>query len=219
MAEHQTPRRGMRGGPGAFVPGEKAKNFGGTIRKLLRYIGSYRAAVCLVALFAVGSTLFNIAGPKVLGSATTRLAAGLQSKIAGTGAIDFPAIARILLFALGLYLISAGLVFLQSWLMTGITQKICYRMRREIVEKIDRMPMRYFETRTYGEVLSRITNDVDTLSMGLNQSVTQLITSVTTILGVLVMMLSISPLMTALAVVLLPLSVGLISLIIRFSQK
>lgn len=221
MAEHSSNRRGPRGGgPGrGYVPGEKAKNFRGTARKLIRYIGSYRVPVFLVALFAVGGTIFNIVGPKVLGSATTELAGGLMAKISGTGGIDFSSIARILLFALGLYVVSASLTFLQSWLMTGVTQKICFRMRREIVEKIDRMPMRYFETRTYGEVLSRITNDVDSLSTGLNQSVTQLITSVSTILGVLVMMLSISPVMTLITLVLLPLSVGLISLVVRFSQK
>ena len=207
-------------GPGrGFAPGEKAKNFRGSIAKLMRYIGAYRAAVLCVALFAVGGTVFNIYGPKVLGQATTALAAGLMAKINGLGVIDFALIARILLFALGLYLVSAGLTFVQSWLMTGITQKICYRMRREIVEKIDRMPMRYFEERTYGEVLSRITNDVDTLGMGLNQSVTQLITSVSTIVGVLIMMLTISPLMTGITVVLLPVSVGLISLVVRFSQR
>ncbi len=216
------PRRGPGGpggGPGGYVPGEKAKNFKGTIRKMIHYIGSYHAAVVCVALFAIGGTIFNIVGPKVLGQATTELANGLMAKIGGTGGIDFSLIARILLFALGLYIISAALTFCQSFLMTGITQKICYRMRREIVEKIDRMPMRYFEERTYGEVLSRITNDVDTLGTGLNQSVTQLITSVSTILGVLVMMLSISPLMTLITVVLLPISVGLITLVVRFSQK
>ena len=216
MADHRSQHRGPGHG---MVPGEKAKNFRGTIKKLLHYIGSYRIAVILVALFAVGGTVFNIVGPKVLGTATTTLAAGMTAKIGGTGSIDFSKIAHILIFALGLYVLSAALTFLQSWLMTGITQKICFRMRREIVEKIDRMPMRYFETRTYGEVLSRITNDVDTLSAGLNQSVTQLITSVSTILGVLVMMLSISPLMTLITVVLLPLSVGLIGLVVRFSQK
>lgn len=216
------PRRGPGrpgGGPGGFVPGEKAKNFKGTMGKMIRYIGSYRIPVAFVALFAVGGTIFNIVGPKVLGQATTALASGLMAKIAGTGGIDFALIARILLFALGLYVVSASLTFCQSFLMTGITQKICYRLRREIVEKIDRMPMRYFEERTYGEVLSRITNDVDTLGMGMNQSVTQLITSVSTILGVLVMMLSISPLMTLIMLVLLPVSVGLISLVVRFSQK
>ena len=221
MAENR-PRRGpdRPGGPGGgFVPGEKAKNFRGTLGKVLRYIGAYRIAILMVALFAIGGTVFNIIGPKVLGQATTTLFTGLTAKISGTGVIDFHTISRILLFALGLYIISSVLTFFQSYLMSGITQKICYRMRREIIEKIDRMPMRYFEERTYGEVLSRITNDVDTLGMGLNQSVTQLITSVSTILGVLVMMLSISPLMTLITVILLPISVGLISLVVRFSQK
>lgn len=218
MADNR-PRRGPGGPGGGFVPGEKAKNFRGTLGKMIRYIGSYRVPVLFVALFAVGGTVFNIIGPKVLGQATTALATGLMAKVGGTGGIDFALILKILLFALGLYVISAALTFCQSFLMSGITQKICYRMRREIVEKIDRMPMRYFEERTYGEVLSRITNDVDTLGMGLNQSVTQLITSVSTILGVVIMMLSISPLMTLITLVLLPISVGLISLVVRFSQK
>lgn len=217
MAEHRQP---MRRGPGrGMMPGEKAKNFRGTMKKLLGYIGSYRIAVIFVALFAVGSTVFNIVGPKTLGKATTALAQGLMAKIGGTGGIDFSYIARVLLFVLGLYVVSACLTFVQSWLMTGITQRICYRMRREITEKIDRMPMRYFETRTYGEVLSRITNDVDSLGTGLNQSITQLITSVSTILGVLIMMLSISPVMTLITLVILPLSVGLISLVVKVSQK
>ncbi len=212
-------RRGPRGGGPGFIPGEKAKNFRGTIRKLMRYIGSYRIAIVFVAIFAIGSTVFNIVGPKTLGGATTELANGLMAKISGTGSIHFERIAQILLMVLGLYLISAALTFLQSLLMTGITQRVCYRLRREIVEKIDRMPMRYFESQTYGEVLSRITNDVDSLSTGLNQSITQMITSVATILGVLVMMLSISVTMTLITLILLPISAGLIGLVVRFSQK
>ena len=218
--EHKTNNRPVRHGPGAgFVPGEKAKNFKGTIKSLFHYIGAYHLALVLVALFAISSTVFNIFGPKILGNATTELSTGLMAQISGTGSIDFSAIGKILLTALGLYVISAILMFCQSFIMTGITQKICYRMRKEITEKIDRMPMKYFETRTYGEVLSRITNDVDSLGTGLNQSITQLITSVSTIIGVLVMMLTISPIMTLIAIILLPISIGLIGTVITFSQK
>lgn len=217
--EKQRHNRPMRGPGAGFVPGEKAKNFKGTIKSLFHYIGAYHLALVLVALFAISSTVFNIFGPKILGNATTELSSGLMAQIAGTGSIDFSAIAKILLTALGLYVISALLMFCQSFIMTGITQKICYRMRKEITEKIDRMPMKYFETRTYGEVLSRITNDVDSLGTGLNQSIIQLITSVSTIIGVLVMMLTISPIMTLIAIILLPISIGLIGTVIRFSQK
>lgn len=217
--EKQRHNRPMRGPGAGFVPGEKAKNFKGTIKSLFHYIGAYHLALVLVALFAISSTVFNIFGPKILGNATTELSSGLMAQIAGTGTIDFGAIGKILLTALGLYVISALLMFCQSFIMTGITQKVCYRMRKEITEKIDRMPMKYFETRTYGEVLSRITNDVDSLGTGLNQSITQLITSVSTIIGVLVMMLTISPIMTLIAIILLPISIGLIGTVIRFSQK
>ena len=218
--EHKTNNRPVRHGPGAgFVPGEKAKNFKGTIKSLFHYISAYHLAFVLVAIFAISSTVFNIFGPKILGNATTELSTGLMAQISGTGSIDFFFFFKILLTALGLYIISALLMFCQGFIMTGITQKVCYRMRKEITEKIDRMPMKYFETRTYGEVLSRITNDVDSLGTGLNQSITQLITSVSTIIGVLVMMLTISPIMTLIAIILLPISVGLIGLVINFSQK
>lgn len=200
-------------------PGEKAKDFKGSIGKLMAYIGKYKAAIVVVLLFAVGSTVFNVAGPKILGRATTELSEGLIAKISGTGGIDFDKIGKILLLVLGLYLCSAIFNFIQGWIMTGITQKICYRLRKEISEKINRMPMKYFESRTYGEVLSRITNDVDTLGMGLNQSVTMLITSVATMVGVFIMMLSISPLMTLIAIVILPISMGLISVVVKHSQK
>ena len=186
---------------------------------MLRSIGKYKIAVVFVMIIAACSTVFSVVGPKVLGKATTALASGLMAKVAGTGGIDFTYIGKILLFVLGLYLLSSVLSFLQGWIMTGITQKICYRMRKEITEKINRMPMKYFESRTYGEVLSRITNDVDTLGMGLNQSVTQIITSTATIIGVLVMMLSISPLMTLIALVVLPVSGLCVSLVVKKSQK
>lgn len=212
------PRRGM--GPGrGMVPGEKAKNLKGALGKILRYMGKYKIAVVFVMIIAACSTVFSVLGPKVLGKATTGLAEGLMAKVAGTGGIDFSYIGKVLLFVLGLYLLSSVLSFVQGWIMTGITQKICYRMRKEITEKINRMPMKYFESRTYGEVLSRITNDVDTLGMGLNQSVTQIITSTATIIGVLVMMLSISPLMTLIALVVLPVSGLCVSLVVKKSQK
>ena len=207
-------------GPGGgMAPGEKAKDLKGAIGKMLRYMGKYKIAVVFVMIIAACSTVFSVVGPKVLGKATTALASGLMAKVAGTGGIDFTYIGKILLFVLGLYLLSSVLSFLQGWIMTGITQKICYRMRKEITEKINRMPMKYFESRTYGEVLSRITNDVDPLGMGLNQSVTQIITSTATIIGVLVMMLSISPLMTLIALVVLPVSGICVSLVVKKSQK
>ena len=212
--------RGPMGGPGAgMMPGEKAKDFRGSFKKLLAYIGKYKFAILVVVIFAAASTVFNVMGPKVMGHATTELAEGLMRKIGGTGGIDFDKIAQILLFTLALYLASAAFTFVQGWIMTGVTQKICYRMRKEISEKINRMPMKYFESRTYGEVLSRITNDVDTLGQGLNQSVTQIITSTATIIGVIVMMLTISPLMTLIAFVILPISAVLMSIVVKFSQK
>lgn len=220
MSENTARRPGMGHGPGrGMMPGEKAKDFKGTIGKLFAYMGKYRIALFAVMIFAVGSTIFNIVGPKVLSKVTTELFNGLVAKIGGTGGIDFEKVGRILLILLGIYLISALMNFCQGWIMTGITQKLCFRMRREISEKINRMPMKYFESRTVGEVLSRITNDVDTLGQSLNQSVTQLITSVTMMIGVLIMMLSISPLMTIIAFVILPISGGLIGLVVKRSQK
>ena len=215
-------RRGPMGGHGpmgGMIGGEKAKDFKGSFSKLLAYMGRYKFAILTVMIFAAASTVFSVIGPKVMGKATTELAEGLMRKIGGTGGIDFDKIAHILMLTLGLYLCSAAFTFIQSWIMTGITQKICYRMRKEISEKINRMPMKYFESRTYGEVLSRITNDVDTLGQGLNQSVTQIITSTATIIGVIVMMLSISPLMTLIALVVLPVSAILMSTVVKFSQK
>ena len=217
---HSASRPRRRMGPGrGMVPGEKAKDLKGALGKILRYMGKYKIAVVFVMIIAACSTVFSVLGPKVLGKATTGLAEGLMAKVAGTGGIDFSYIGKVLLFVLGLYLVSSVLSFMQGWIMTGITQKSCYRMRKEITEKINRMPMKYFESRTYGEVLSRITNDVDTLGMGLNQSVTQIITSTATIIGVLVMMLSISPLMTLIALVVLPVSGLCVSLVVKKSQK
>lgn len=218
--EHRRKAGGPPHGPhGGMAPGEKAKDFKGTMKKLMGYIGKYKIGVFAVLLFAVGSTVFNIIGPKVLSKATTELFEGLMRKVQGTGGIDFGKIGRVLILLLCLYLISALFSFVQGWIMTGITQKMCYRFRREISEKINRMPMKYFESRTVGEVLSRITNDVDTLGQSLNQSVTTLITSITTIIGVAIMMLTISPLMTLIAVVMLPISGGLIALVMKKSQK
>ena len=202
-----------------MMGGEKAKDFKGTIGKLFRYIGKYKAAVVVVAIFAIGSTVFNVVCPKVLGKATTALAEGIMNKITGNGGIDFTYIGKILLFCLGLYVLSVAFSFVQGFIMTGITQKVCYRMRREVSEKINRMPMSYFESRTYGEVLSRITNDIDTMGNGLNQSITQLITSVSTVIGVIVMMLTISPLMTLISVLILPISIMLMMFVIKKSQR
>ena len=208
------------GGPGrGMMPGEKPKDFKNSIEKLVRYLGRYWYAIVAVMIFAAVSTVFSVAGPKVMARATNALVEGLGKKIAGTGSIDFTYIAKVLLFTLGLYICSAVFSFIQGMIMTGITQKTCYRMRKEISEKINRMPMKYFESRTYGEVLSRITNDVDTLGQSLNQSVTQIITSVATLVGTLVMMISISGIMTLISLVILPVSAILISFIIKHSQK
>ena len=214
-----TPQR-RRGPMGrGMQPGEKPKNFKASIKKLIQYIAKYKIGIFVVMLFAACSTVFTVVGPKILGKATTALTEGLMAKIRGTGSIDFGKIGSILLFVLGLYLLSAIFSFVQGWIMTGITQKVCYQLRKEISEKIDRMPMKYFESRTYGEVLSRITNDVDTLGQGLNQSITTIITATATMIGVLIMMLSISPLMTLIAIVILPISMALISLVTKKSQK
>ena len=216
----ETQRRPPRmHGPGARMGGEKAKDFKGTIKKLVKYMGRYWPAFVAVLIFAVGSTIFGIIGPKISGKATTELFNGLVAKVSGTGSINFERIGHILLLLLGLYVLSAVLSFVQGLIMTGISQKLAYRFRQEICEKINRMPMKYFESRTVGEVLSRITNDVDTLGQSLNQSITQLITSITTMIGVLIMMLSISPLMTLIAIVILPISAGLIGIVVKKSQK
>jgi ATP-binding cassette subfamily B protein len=198
---------------------EKPKDLKKSIFNILSYLGTYKIAVFVVMFFAVCSTVFNVAGPKILGKATTALSEGLMKKIAGTGSIDFSYIGKILIIVLALYTISSILVFCQGFIMTGITQKMCYRLRKEISEKINRMPMGYFEKRQYGEVLSRITNDVDTLGQSLNQSVTTIITSVCTVIGVIIMMLTISPLMTLIAVLVVPCSMILISFVMKHSQK
>lgn len=219
MAGKGMRHRGPMGHGGHGMPGEKAKDFKGTMKKLTAYLGKFKAAIFFVMLFAVGSTVFNIAGPKILGKATTELFNGLVGKISGGPGIDFDKIGKILLMLLGLYVFSALFSFIQGYIMTGVSQKLTYQMRKEISEKIRRLPMNYFDKVSHGEILSRITNDVDTLSQSLNQSATQMITSVTTIVGVLVMMLSISPLMTLIALLILPVSVGFISVIVKYSQR
>lgn len=211
-------RRGP-GGHGGMMPGEKAKDFKGTGRKILAYIGRYKIAIVLVMICAVAGTIFNIVGPKVLSKATTEIFNGLVSKVSGGAGIDFHKIGIILLILLGLYCVSALFSFIQGFIMSGISQKLSFRMRKEISEKINRMPLAYFESKTVGEVLSRITNDVDTFGMSLNQSITTLITSVTTLIGVFIMMMTISPLMTLIALVILPISALLISVVVKHSQK
>lgn len=207
------------GGPGQIAPVEKAKDFKGTIKKLVSYIGAYKIPLFFVIIFAIVSTIFNIWGPKILSQAITELFNGLIKKYQGTGGIDFEKVGGILLFMLGLYVVASLFGIIQGWIMSTISQKITYRMRKEISEKINRMPMNYFESRTTGEVLSRITNDVDTLGQSLNQSITQLITSVFTIIGVIVMMLSISVKMTGIAVLIVPISFILIMIVVKNSQK
>ncbi len=212
--------RGPMGGRGGFGgrTTEKAKDFKGTMLKLLGYVGRHKFAVLAAVVFAIGSVVFNIIGPKVLGQVTTKLYEGLVAKVAGTGSVDFEWIGRTLLLLLGLYLASSACNLIQGWLMTGVTQKICYRMRKEIAEKITRVPMSYFNAHSKGDVLSRITNDVDTLGQSLNQSVTQLITSVTQVVGVLVMMLSISLPLTGVVVVTLPVAAVIMGVMMHFSQ-
>ena len=218
--EENRPRRGRRHmGPPGMGGGEKAKDFKGTISKLVRYSRKYLPAVIVVMVIAVFSTVFNVVCPKVHGKATTALSEGIMRKINGIGGIDFTYIGKILLFCLGLYLLSVLFNFTQGIIMTGVTQKLCYKMRKDVSEKINRMPLKYFESRTYGEVLSRITNDIDTMGNGLNQSITQLITSVSTVIGVFIMMLTISPLMTMIAIIILPISVALMGIIIKKSQR
>ena len=212
------PRMGGHGARGG-MPGDKAKDFKGTLKKLVKYMSAFKVHMIFVAIFAICGTIFNIAGPKIHGPATTEIFNGLVSKVSGGSGMDFGKIGQILLMTLGLYVISALCSFIQGLIMTGVSQKTTYRLRKEISEKINRMPMNYFDTKPVGEILSRVTNDVDTLGQSLNQSATQLITSITTIIGVLVMMLSISPLMTLVAILILPVSVLLLSFVMKHSQR
>jgi ATP-binding cassette subfamily B multidrug efflux pump len=208
----------MGGGPRAMMRGEKPRDFKGTMGKLIRYLGRYRIMILVVILFAVASTVFSIVGPKILGQATTKLFEGVMAQIAGTGSIDFGYIGNVILLTLGLYLVSALFAYIQGWIMSGISMNITYRFRSDISQKINRMPLKYFDGTNHGEVLSRVTNDVDTVSQTLNQSLTQIIISVTTVIGVLVMMFSISWQMTLVAVAILPISLVIIGLIVNISQ-
>ena len=220
MSETVNRRPHRPHGPGArMMPGEKPKDLKGSLLRMLSFMGRFKAALVAVLVFAVGSTVFNIIGPKVLSEATTELFEGLSAKIAGTGGIDYHTIAAILATTLALYLASAACTFVQGWLMSSVSQRTCYQLRRQIAEKIDRMPLGYFERTSTGDVLSRITNDVDTLGMSLNQSLTQLVTSVTTIVGVLAMMLSINWVMTLVTLVILPVSAVLVGVIVKRSQR
>ena len=211
-------RRGHMGGRG-MRPAEKAKDFRGAMTKLFRYMKKYRFRFALMFLFAVAGTIFNIVGPKILGKATTELFNGLVAKVNGTGGINFEKIGMILLWTMGLYLLSACFSFVQGFVMTGISNDVTYSLRKDISKKINRLPLNYFESRTNGEILSRVTNDVDTLQMSLNQSLTQLITSVTTLIGVFVMMLSINVWMTLAALLILPVSMLIIQKVMKRSQK
>ncbi len=219
MSETRRPR-GPMGGPGrGAIPGEKAKDFKGSMKKIIQYMERYKVRFLIMFIFAIAGTIFNIVGPKILGKATTELFNGLVAKVSGTGGIDFGKIAQILLFALDLYLCSAIFSFIQGFIMTGISNDVTYNLRKDISKKMNRLPLKYFESRTNGEILSRVTNDVDTLQMGMNQSFTQLITSVTTLVGVLIMMLSINVWMTLAALVILPVSMGIIGAVMQRSQK
>jgi ATP-binding cassette, subfamily B, multidrug efflux pump len=210
----------MGGGPMAVMRrGEKPRDFKGTMKKLIGYLGSYRIPIVLMMVFSIASTIFSIIGPKILGSATTKLFEGVMAKIAGTGDIDFGFIGNIIMLTIGLYLISAAFSYIQGWIMAGISMNITYRFRKDIADKINRMPLRYFDGTNHGEVLSRITNDVETVGQTLNQSLTQIITSVTTVLGIVIMMFTISWQMTLVALVTLPLSFGVIGFVVGKSQK
>ncbi len=216
----ENSRRPSRGPMGrGRINGEKAKDFSGAVKKLLRYMSKYKIRLIGMMIFAIVGTVFNIVGPKILGKATTELFNGLVAKVNGTGGIDFDKIGKILLWTLGLYLCSAAFSFVQGFIMTGISNDVSYSLRKDISGKMNRLPMKYYESRTYGEVLSRITNDVDTLQQGLNQSITQLITSVTTLIGVFIMMLSINVWMTLCALLILPCSMFIISKVMKRSQK
>lgn len=224
-SQSQTQRRGPGGpgmgpGPRGMLPGEKARDFKGTLRKLVSYLSAFRVQIIIVLLFAIASTIFSILGPKILGKATTKLFEGVMGKIAGSGTgIDFVYIGNIIILMMGLYLISAIFSYIQGWIMSSVSMEITYRFRREIAAKINRMPLKYFDGTNHGEVLSRITNDVDTVSQSLNQSLTQIITSVVTVVGVLIMMLTINWLMTLIALLTVPIALAFITFVVKNSQK
>ena len=226
MAENnqsQTPKRvpiGPGGGPRRPIgSGEKAKDVKGTVKKLLKRLSKYKILLIIIFIFAIGSTIFNIIGPKILGNATTEIYNGVINKINGTGGIDFTTVCNIILFALMLYVVSCFFSIVQGYIMAGVAQKVTYKLRNDVTEKINRLPMKYFDKKTNGEVLSIITNDIDTLSNGLNQSITQIITSIVTIIGILIMMFSISWVMTIASLLILPISVIILRFIIGKSQK
>ncbi len=225
MSENKnTTQQAQRPGPGPGGPMgmgriiEKPKDFKGTMKKLLEYLSPYKLKLILVIIFAAGSAVFSIAGPKILGTATTKLYEGLIAKVSGTGGIDFDSILKTVLFLAGLYLASSALMIIQGFIVSGVSQKVSYSLRKEISEKINRLPLKFYDTRTHGEILSRVTNDVDTLSQTLNQSMSQMISSLTTLVGVLVMMLSISVTMTVAAILILPLSLGIVMTVLKKSQ-
>lgn len=216
----ETQRKASSAGPMRnMIPGEKARDVKGTVGKLIRFIGRFKGLLVLALLFAVGSTVFSIVGPKVLSTATTELFEGVMGKIAGTGGIDFDAIARILLFTLGLYVLSAVCSFVQGWVLTSVSQRTCFELRREIAAKVDRLPVGYFERTSVGDTLSRVTNDVDTLGQSLNQGISELVRSAITIVGILIMMFSINWVMTLVTLVIVPVSFALIRVIVKRSQK
>ena len=209
---------GMRGG--MMLGGAKARDFKGTMRKLFSYLRAYRLQLAVAIIFAIASTIFTVVGPKILGLATTKLFEGVIAQLTGTGTgIDFVYIGNIILLMVGLYLISSVFAYIQGWLMAGISMQVTYRLRKDISEKINRMPLRYFDGTNHGEVLSRVTNDVDTVSQTLNQSLSQIITSLVSVVGVTIMMLSISWVMSLVAFVIIPVSLGLMALVIGQSQK
>ncbi|MBA3873195.1 MAG: ABC transporter ATP-binding protein, partial [Anaerolineae bacterium] len=220
MANNARPgANGGRPGMGIQAKGEQARDFSGTIKRLLQYLRAYRVQLVVVLIFAIASTVFMIVGPKILGQATTKLFEGVVAQIAGTGSVDFVYIGNIIALLAVLYIISAFFSYVQGWIMAGVAMKVTYLFRKDIAEKINRMPLRYFDGTNHGEVLSRITNDVDTVSQTLNQSLSQIVTSVTTLIGVFIMMLTISWVMTLVALVMIPLSFGIIALVISKSQK
>ena len=216
--QHRGPMGGGPRGAAGMMPGEKAKNFKGSMAKLIAYLGSFLPAIIAALVCALASCIFSIVGPKILGNATTKLFEGVLAQLTGTGGIDFAAIGQILVFLACIYALSAALTYIQGWMMTGVSTKLSYNLRRDISKKINRMPLAYFDRVSHGEVLSRITNDVDTVTQTLNQSLSQMVTSVTTMIGVLVMMLTISPLMTLVALCILPLSVFIVMNVVKRSQ-
>ena len=223
MSEKQRRTKGgstsLGGGPRGMVPGEKAKNFGASMKQLFRYMGKYKIKLIVVFLFAIGSTIFSIVGPKILGRATTELFTGLQAKLQRTGSIDFESIGQTLLLVLGLYVISAIFAAVQGYIMSDVSNDVAYSLRKEVSGKMNRIPLQYFENKTHGEVLSRVTNDMDTLQQGINQSLVQLITSITSIVGVFVMMLSINVWMTLAALLILPISAFILMTVMKFRKN